>query len=128
MHRRAPQSMPSMPQHLRPAAQMKARRASASITIRTTMALTCAIRMATSFARCATTPPRLPQSRAFAAGHARLHVRPQEGTHMKRLALALVLALVSLAAQAADEPDLIFRKSTVFHLTSPNDKLATYAV
>src|SRR5213080_659034 len=31
-------------------------------------------------------------------------------------------------AQAADEPDLIFRRSTVFKLLSPNDKLATYAV
>jgi CreA protein len=47
---------------------------------------------------------------------------------MMRLALALVFALVPLVAFAADEPDLIFRKSTVFHLTSPNDKLATYAV
>src|SRR5262249_5701817 len=32
------------------------------------------------------------------------------------------------AARAADEPDLIFRKSTVFHWVSPNDKLGTYAV
>jgi CreA protein len=29
---------------------------------------------------------------------------------------------------AADEPDLIFRRSTVFKLLSPNDKLATYGV
>jgi CreA protein len=45
--------------------------------------------------------------------------------------LALVLAalsVVSPSARAADEPDLIFRKSTVFHLASPNDKLATYGV
>ena len=48
---------------------------------------------------------------------------------MKRLVLALVLiALAPFAAQAADEPDLIFRKSTVFHFVSPNDKLATYAI
>ena len=33
-----------------------------------------------------------------------------------------------LAARAADDPDLIFRKSTVFHWISPNDKLATYAI
>ena len=47
-----------------------------------------------------------------------------------------VLALVVLAltlwqagpASAADEPDLIFRRSTVFKWLSPNDKLATYAV
>src|SRR3979409_1957504 len=31
-------------------------------------------------------------------------------------------------ALAADEPDLIFRRSTVFKWLSPNDKLATYGV
>ena len=30
--------------------------------------------------------------------------------------------------QAADEPDLIFRRSTVFKLLTPNDKLATYGL
>ena len=29
---------------------------------------------------------------------------------------------------ASDDPDLIFRKSTVFRLMTPNDKLATYAI
>ena len=29
---------------------------------------------------------------------------------------------------AADEPDLIFRRSTVFNLLTPNDKLATYGL
>ena len=43
------------------------------------------------------------------------------------LALALVLRPGSLAF-AADEPDLIFRRSTVFKWISPNDKLATYGV
>jgi len=43
------------------------------------------------------------------------------------LALALVLWPVS-GASAAEEPDLIFRRSTVFKLLSPNDKLATYGV
>ena len=43
------------------------------------------------------------------------------------LALALVLWPGS-PVQAADEPDLIFRRSTVFKLLSPNDKLATYGV
>ena len=50
---------------------------------------------------------------------------------MKRLAvLAFMLVLTTLAplARAADDPDLIFRKSTVFHLMSPNDKLATYGI
>ena len=42
-------------------------------------------------------------------------------------ALALVLSQAQPVA-AADEPDLIFRRSTVFKLLSPNDKLATYGV
>jgi CreA protein len=43
--------------------------------------------------------------------------------------IALALAVPSFAAWAADEePDLIFRKSTVFHWVSPNDKLATYGI
>src|SRR4051794_23525891 len=41
--------------------------------------------------------------------------------------LALV-ALGTSAALAADEPDLIFRRSTVFKLLTPNDKLATYGL
>lgn len=32
------------------------------------------------------------------------------------------------AAHAADEPDLIFKKSTVFKFLTPNDKLATYGL
>src|SRR3974390_2678617 len=32
------------------------------------------------------------------------------------------------AALAAEEPDLIFRRSTVFKWLSPNDKLATYGI
>jgi len=31
-------------------------------------------------------------------------------------------------ALAAEEPDLIFRRSTVFKWVSPNDKLATYGI
>jgi CreA protein len=43
--------------------------------------------------------------------------------------LMLAVATVAVApAQAAEEPDLIFRKSTVFRLLSPNDKLATYGL
>jgi CreA protein len=34
----------------------------------------------------------------------------------------------TLSATAADEPDLIFRKSTTFKLLTPNDKLATYGI
>src|SRR5438552_14782857 len=42
---------------------------------------------------------------------------------------ALLLVLTTIpSAHAADEPDLIFRRSTVFKLLSPNDKLATYGL
>ena len=45
------------------------------------------------------------------------------------LLAALGLAAVSLAAPArADDPDLIFKRSTTFKLLTPNDKLAVYAV
>ena len=40
------------------------------------------------------------------------------------LALSLVVGTASQAL-AADEPDLIFKRSTVFKWVSPNDKLAT---
>ncbi len=50
---------------------------------------------------------------------------------MKKLALTM-LACVSLAApvlaQEADDPELIFKKSTVWHLLSPDAKLATYVI
>ncbi|HTO61515.1 MAG TPA: CreA family protein [Bradyrhizobium sp.] len=52
--------------------------------------------------------------------------------HMRFGGLALVLFAwlfwPTAQARAADEPDLIFRRSTVFKLLSPNDKLATYGV
>src|SRR3569833_415682 len=41
-------------------------------------------------------------------------------------ATALALAAPTLAAD--DGPDLIFKKSTVFKLLTPNDKLATYGI
>ena len=45
------------------------------------------------------------------------------------LFLALILtALVAAPVRAADEPDLIFRRSTTFKLLTPNDKLATYGI
>lgn len=47
----------------------------------------------------------------------------------RRLLAALALGLWSGSqAVASDDPDLIFRRSTVFKLLSPNDKLATYGV
>jgi CreA protein len=48
-----------------------------------------------------------------------------------RIGLLLLFALLIPAgtpALAADEPDLIFRRSTVFKWLSPNDKLATYGI
>jgi CreA protein len=45
------------------------------------------------------------------------------------IALAAVLcAAMAPTARAAEEPDLIFRRSTVFKWLTPNDKLATYAI
>jgi len=48
-----------------------------------------------------------------------------------RLAALVTLALIggaAASAYAADEPDLIFRRSTVFKLLTPNDKRATYGL
>jgi len=43
--------------------------------------------------------------------------------------MAVAAALFSTApVRAADEPDLIFKRSTVFRWMSPNDKLATYGL
>ena len=41
---------------------------------------------------------------------------------------ALFLPLALAPARAAEEPDLIFKRSTVFKWLTPNDKLATYAI
>src|SRR5258708_39091183 len=48
-----------------------------------------------------------------------------------RAALVAALWVSGLAAspgRAADEPDLIFKRSTVFKWLTPNDKLATYGL
>jgi CreA protein len=50
-----------------------------------------------------------------------------------RLGAAALLALVmglalSAGVRAADEPDLIFKRSTVFKWLTPNDKLAVYGL
>jgi CreA protein len=44
------------------------------------------------------------------------------------LATIAVCAAISVPAKAADEPDLLFKKSTVFKWLTPNDKLATYGI
>jgi CreA protein len=50
----------------------------------------------------------------------------------RRSVASLLGSLILVAATAqtvrADDADLIFRKSTVFHMMTPNDKLATYAI
>ncbi len=44
-------------------------------------------------------------------------------------AIAFVFAVApAVPAAAAEEPDLIFKRSTVFKWLSPNDKIATYAI
>jgi CreA protein len=52
---------------------------------------------------------------------------------MIRRCLTLMTAVLTVglfigAARAADEPDLIFKRSTVFKWLTPNDKLATYGL
>jgi CreA protein len=65
--------------------------------------------------------------------------KEQDMRHLSFLSLGKVLSFsiavsffVALAfvsnAQSADEPDLIFRRSTVFKWLTPNDKLATYGL
>ncbi len=50
----------------------------------------------------------------------------------KVLGFSIVASFAALAfmstAQSGDEPDLIFRRSTVFKWLTPNDKLATYGL
>jgi CreA protein len=46
----------------------------------------------------------------------------------RRSALVLLLCAMPFASAQAEDPDLIFRKSTVFKLLSPDDKLATYGI
>jgi CreA protein len=50
---------------------------------------------------------------------------------IRRTSAVILFAVVASAAstvRAADEPDLIFKRSTVFKWLTPNDKLATYGV
>lgn len=52
---------------------------------------------------------------------------------LRRCSVAATLAIFagfawSSLASAAEEPDLLFKRSTVFKWLSPNDKLATYGI
>ena len=44
------------------------------------------------------------------------------------LSIFVGVAAAAPSARAADEPDVIFKKSTVFKWLTPNDKLATYGL
>ena len=56
-------------------------------------------------------------------------VRQSHGMRWRiRLLILITLTWGGSPAWAADEPDLIFRRSTVFKLLTPNDKLATYGI
>jgi CreA protein len=54
--------------------------------------------------------------------------RPHDGAWRITLLAIVLLAQAGLPALAADDPDLIFRRSTVFKWLSPNDKLASYGI
>ena len=45
-----------------------------------------------------------------------------------RLFLSLLVWLTLTAAAGAQEPELIFKKSTVFKLLTPDDRIATYGI
>ena len=49
-------------------------------------------------------------------------------TMFARIALALTLTLAAVTGAAAQEPDLIFKKSTVWRALTPDDKLAVYGI
>jgi CreA protein len=61
-------------------------------------------------------------------------VQPSSRSYFGKVYLLAVAATVMTAfalvaaARAADEPDLIFKRSTVFKWVTPNDKLATYGL
>ncbi|MGO4526401.1 CreA family protein [Microvirga sp. 2MCAF35] len=47
---------------------------------------------------------------------------------LARIALALVVTMAAVTGAAAQEPDLIFKKSTVWRALTPDDKLAVYGI
>lgn len=47
---------------------------------------------------------------------------------MMRILAMLMLVVFTAGAQAADKPDLIFKKSTVWKFLTPDHKLATYGL
>jgi len=74
---------------------------------------------------------RLSQSRRDAYMRLRnmeADVRSRRIIQMGAALAVVVAAILAPAVRAADEPDLIFKRSTVFKLLTPNDKLATYGL
>jgi CreA protein len=49
-------------------------------------------------------------------------------TMLARIALALALTMGAVTGAAAQAPDLIFKKSTVWRALTPDDKLAVYGI
>ena len=47
---------------------------------------------------------------------------------LARIALGLTLTLAAVTGAAAQEPDLIFKKSTVWRALTPDDKLVVYGI
>jgi CreA protein len=47
---------------------------------------------------------------------------------LARIALALTLTMAAVTGATAQEPDLIFKKSTVWRALTPDDKLAVYGI
>jgi CreA protein len=68
---------------------------------------------------------RSPPTENFMTSHA---VSPYDTKWLPLVLFLLAWVMWPGSALAADEPDLIFRRSTVFKWISPNDKLATYGV
>jgi CreA protein len=56
------------------------------------------------------------------------HSRPRSAALPRLAAAALALAAVTVPAAGADDPDVIFKKSTVWKMLTPDDKLVTYAI
>ena len=54
--------------------------------------------------------------------------RSGAATLVAALLCAGLAGLMATPSRAADEPDLIFKRSTVFKWLTPNDKLATYGI
>jgi CreA protein len=47
---------------------------------------------------------------------------------LARIALALAVTMAAVTGAVAQEPDLIFKKSTVWRALTPDDKLAVYGI